>query len=254
MDVELLSKMVAELVVSHDSVSLPGLGTFVAAEMPASFSDRGFAINPPYRKLSFMLGGVDDGLLSGLYAESNSVDVDSAKAILSHFISEMKEVLKDTKLLVLPGLGRLRATRDNTFFFVPDEDADIYPEGFGLPVVSLKNTGDAQSNVKPALQNIKIFPELPDPSVAPAGSEVTVPPEGPLTQLSGPPVAAVTSEPDNKAEPAPEARKSRWWIPVVAAVALAAVLLAVFLILAQVAPDFVDSILYSPEELRIINA
>ena len=36
-------------------------------------------------------------------------------------------------------------------------------------------------------------------------------------------------------------------------VALAAVALATFVILAQAAPDFIDSILYTPEELRIIN-
>ena len=36
-------------------------------------------------------------------------------------------------------------------------------------------------------------------------------------------------------------------------VAVAGLLLAVFLILADVAPDFIDSILYTPEELRIIN-
>ena len=35
--------------------------------------------------------------------------------------------------------------------------------------------------------------------------------------------------------------------------ALAAVALAAFVILAQAAPDFIDSILYTPEELRIIN-
>ena len=34
---------------------------------------------------------------------------------------------------------------------------------------------------------------------------------------------------------------------------VAVVALAVFMILARVAPDFIDSILYTPEELRIIN-
>ena len=29
--------------------------------------------------------------------------------------------------------------------------------------------------------------------------------------------------------------------------------LLVFLLLAQIAPDFIDSLLYTPEELRIIN-
>ena len=53
MDVEFLSGMIGELMLDHDSLSLPGLGTFVAEDMPASFSDRGYTINPPYRRLSF---------------------------------------------------------------------------------------------------------------------------------------------------------------------------------------------------------
>ena len=48
-------------------------------------------------------------------------------------------------------------------------------------------------------------------------------------------------------------KKFRWWIPLLVLSALAAIFLAVFLILAHVAPDFIDSILYTPEELRIIN-
>ena len=51
----------------------------------------------------------------------------------------------------------------------------------------------------------------------------------------------------------PKKKKSRWWIPVVAVAGTLVVALAVFLILARVAPDFIDSILYTPEELRIIN-
>ena len=55
---------------------------------------------------------------------------------------------------------------------------------------------------------------------------------------------------DNKVQ---ERTKFRWWIPVAAVVGTAVVALAVFLILSRVAPDFIDSILYTPEELRIIN-
>jgi hypothetical protein len=40
---------------------------------------------------------------------------------------------------------------------------------------------------------------------------------------------------------------------IIAVAALAVVALAAFLILARVAPDFIDSILYTPEQLRIIN-
>ena len=41
MDVILLSKMIKTLIIDHDTVGLPGLGTFVAENIPASFSDRG---------------------------------------------------------------------------------------------------------------------------------------------------------------------------------------------------------------------
>lgn len=36
-------------------------------------------------------------------------------------------------------------------------------------------------------------------------------------------------------------------------IGLALVALGIFILLAHIAPDFIDSILYTPEELRIIN-
>ena len=44
-----------------------------------------------------------------------------------------------------------------------------------------------------------------------------------------------------------------WYIIPIVLVCLALVSLAVFLVLCDVAPDFVDSLLYTPEELNIIN-
>ena len=53
MDIDLLSRMVGELILEHDQVGLPGVGTFVAEMVPATFSDKGYTIHPPYRRLSF---------------------------------------------------------------------------------------------------------------------------------------------------------------------------------------------------------
>ena len=44
-----------------------------------------------------------------------------------------------------------------------------------------------------------------------------------------------------------------WYIIPIVLVCLALVSLAVFLVLCDVAPDYVDSLLYTPEELKIIN-
>ena len=247
MDVELLSKMIGQLLSDHNSVALPGIGTFVAVEMGASFSDRGFTINPPYRQLSFVQGRADDTLLADLYARSNGIDVESAKAVISNFLRELGLVLKDRKAIYFPGLGLLRATSGNALFFVPDEDIDIYPEGFALSKISLKNTRPEASDA--AESEIVVPSSVPDA----AESEVAVLPDGPSPIFSGPPTAAATSD-QNQKKKKKKKKKFRWWMAVPAAIALAALLLAAFLLLAHIAPDFIDSLLYTPEELRIINA
>ena len=64
MDIDLLSKMVKELILDNDKVSLPGLGAFVAEVVPATFSDKGYTVNPPYRRLSFRSNLEQDTLLA----------------------------------------------------------------------------------------------------------------------------------------------------------------------------------------------
>ena len=238
MDIELLSRMVGELVLDNDRVGLPGMGTFVAEVVPASFSDKGYTINPPYRRLSFHSGHPDDDLLARYYADSNSIPVPEAKAIIADYVSQMKEVLKSRKTVIFPGLGRLRATKDNTFFFVADQDLDIYPEGMMLAPVSLKTHAETPEEVARAVSSL---------------SEL----------IAAQPLApAPVPEPASKAEQAAEAEASaapggrkpfRWWLIPLALLILAVVAFAVFMILARVTPDFIDSILYTPEELRIIN-
>ena len=157
MDIDLLSKMVKELILDRDEVTLPGVGTFVAETVPASFSDKGYTINPPYRKLSFrQRQNAEDNSLIDLYIKSNGgVDSEQAKKIVTDFLLEMKEVLKQKKNIVFPGLGRLRSTKENNFFFVADEDLDIYPGGFGLEPISLKTHQETPEEVSDVIQKLK---------------------------------------------------------------------------------------------------
>ena len=156
MDIDLLSKMLKELIPDHDRVCLPGLGCFITEVVPSAFSDRGYTINPPYRRLSFRSGNVsEDTLLSDLYASSNGVGPEVAGKIISEFISEMKKILMVKKTVVFPGLGRMRATRENNFFFVADEDLDIYPEGFGLEPVSLKSHQETRAEVSAMISGLQ---------------------------------------------------------------------------------------------------
>ena len=283
MDIDLLSRMVGELIVDHDQVGLPGVGTFVAEMVPASFSDKGFTINPPYRRLSFRPKCLEDKLLIDFYASTNPIPRETAATYITQFLAEMRAVLEERKSITLPGLGRLRATRENAIFFVPEEGLDIFPGGIGLRPVSLKShvmqpDDPVVINVPiPVPQPEPVLEEIPgqagndkgqagndecqagndDTSIIAASSASDKPePQGDVVPARD----SERSDGGGSGEPSPDLKlgstsgaSCRWWIPVAAVLGTAVVALAVFMILARVAPDFIDSILYTPEELRIIK-
>ena len=275
MDMELLSKMVAELIADHDSVALPGVGTFITAIVPASFSDRGFTIHPPYRKLSFVSYDIGDNLLVDLYARNNSMDPQAVKEILAHFMKELRNALVLRKTVSLPGLGRLRATKDNEFFFVPDENLDIYPEGYGLEPVSLRNTAPEELNgFEAGLSSFSAPFELEDiDAPESAATEPAEPEPEPVSEPIPAPEPTLEAnpaqEPEPALDPAPESahehnqepepdnrdgkKRCRRWIWLLAVVLLVVLAFGAFLLLSYVNPELIDSILYTPEELQIIN-
>lgn len=329
MDIDLLSKMVKDVILDRDEVSLPGVGTFVAEMVPASFSDRGYTINPPYRRLYFrQRTDAADTALADLYAGSNGLDQEQAQQILTDFLSEMKEVLKARKIIVFPGLGRLRATKENNFFFVADGDLDIWPAGYGLEPISLKTHQETPEEVSSVVENLRsiiadpvspvpttvpVEPEVEDKSTnteiepeveeesAATEEETTVPETeertetqddgeavqtGPTTETVPETIVPSETEPavepvegtiPSETEPAEEetapavteqnpvpeetagdsgkpksARKIALYICIGLLVA-AVVALAAFLILAHSVPDFIDRLLYSPEELDLLR-
>ena len=276
MNIDLLSQMIRELILEHDSVALPGLGTFFATVVPASFSDKGFTINPPYRRLTFIQGEADDGLIVALYAQKNSLDQAEAKAVIHHFLNEVRDVLKNRKSITLSGLGRLRATKDNNFFFVANPDIDIYPEGFGLPPVSLRNIYPFEDEPMPEFKDNEI--PAPAAPIETAATEVIEKPadiaetavndrisddshierrkETIETQEAEQMNETVETTADERESDNGQqvGERSRWWIWPVAIIGAAALALGLFLLLAHIAPDFIDSILYTKEELELIKS
>ena len=311
MDIDLLSKMVKELILDNDKVVLPGLGCFVAEMVPATFSDKGYTINPPYRRLSFRSKPDADDALMNFYAESNGLDRDVACRILGDFISELRTIIFTKKLVVLPGLGRLRATKENNIFFIADEDLDIYPAGFGLEPISLKTHQETRQEVieavaglrsilddAPAQENVPeaelvaaVDSELvvePDPAIEPEPIVEPVPVVEPEQTIEPEPVVEPepveepfvkgTDVPDENSpapevvetEPVPEVMgetmlefatepagrktcRKKALLAFCIPAAIAVILLAAYMVAARVAPEWIDTLLYTPEELEIIN-
>lgn len=209
MDIDLLSKMVKELILDNDEVSLPGVGSFVAELVPSSFSDKGYTINPPYKRLSFRKkADASDNVLIDFYAKSNNVDKETASKIVIDFLSEMQKILELRKSIVFPGLGKLRATKENIFFFVADEDLDIYPEGFGLEPISLKTHEETPAEVSAtiaALQDILNPEETEGQSGSEEPSEAGSGPEdAPEVTGGGQPESSLEAEVESDSELQPE--------------------------------------------------
>ena len=305
MEIALLADMVKELILDNEEVALPGLGTFVTEVVPASFSDRGYTINPPYRRLSFRERQGSDDKLAQLYSKANGTDLETSRKIISGFAAGVKDELTKKKVVVFPGLGRLRATKENAFFFIPDEALEIFPYGFGLQPVSLKTHEETPEEVHDAVEKLSAIVDVPEPeakvlepaeksvpehdekpvklvspalaaSKTPAASEASAPPA--TSEASVPPAASEASAPPatseatseasvppaateaSKTPATPEAQKVRkrdgrriTRIAAACVVGTALLLLVIFIILSRTAPSFTDSLLYTPEELEIIN-
>ena len=251
MNVDLLSQMVYDLILGNDRVTLPGVGTFVAEMVPATFTDRGYTINPPYRKLSFRSSGPADTLLVDLYAASANVSKEVAGRVLGEFLSEMKAVLFAKKTVVFPGLGRLRATRENNIFFVADESLDIFPEGFGLEPLSLKARRETVEDISRSVE------QLGEILNGPAVDAVSEPVEAVSEPVEAEVPEASLKQENVRVEEKKDAKSGKVWRGIVVAavvlVATAVVVIGGFIVLAHIAPAFVDSLLYTPEELQIIN-
>ena len=270
------------LILDNDRVALPGVGCFVAEIVPASFSDKGYTINPPYRKLYFRSKPDDGELLVKLYAKSNGVAEEDARRILTEFLAEMKDILFARKVIVFPGLGRLRATRENNLFFVADEALDIYPEGFGLEPLSLKTHKETEQELSATMDELGDIlgsGAVAEPVEEPvAEEEKTEPFAEPVAGTVEEPAAEVVAEPiaEPVAEPSPVAESSVKaatepvaepvtgdtrkmstgkivLITLASLLGLAAVLFGIFVLLVNCFPDFLDSLLYTKEELYIIN-
>lgn len=281
-----MSKMVKELILDEDRVVLPGLGCFVAEVVPATFSDRGYTINPPYRRLYFRARPDEGDVLADFYARSNDVDKDVADRIIKDFVAELKTLLLTRKTVVFPGLGRLRATKENNIFFVANEDLDIYPAGFGLEPVSLKTHQETPQEVKVAVAELKALVKEPEPlhepeSVSvpepeptpepvsepepvlepiPVSEPVPVPEPVPETAPVPEPTPVPEPEPTPVSDPQPEPvvvpdkKSGRTFLKV--CIVILAVILVLFIAYAAVGrlcPEWIDRFLYSAEELEILN-
>lgn len=290
MEINLFSKCIRELIVENDRVDVPYLGTFTAEMVPAAYSDRQTTIHPPYRKMSFHKGEValSEGkmLLDKVSAEAG-VSLDQAGVELGWCLSRLCSELEGSKSCKLPGLGVMRANSRNEFFFVPDDDLDIWPDGLGFEPISIKiseKPHKSEAIVEPESvpeQEPEAAPDEPEPEATPEPEAAPKPEPAPETaaEPAAQPVAQPAAQPVPEpsatpvADPAPvpapltapaagpsphrrhssrRTRKTLRTILIVLGVLVVLFIAASYLFTEQMSP-ILDPLLYSKEELELLG-
>ena len=238
MEIGVFAKCIKELIVENDRVDVPYLGSFTAELMPATYSDRQTTIHPPYRKMSFHKGEVslaEGRLLLDKVRRELGVNLDQAGVELGWCLSRLNSELEGRKRCPLPGLGMMRANARNEFFFVPDDDLDIWPDGIGFEPIAIKMPKE----------------EIPEPVVEEASEDEK--PEQ-RSEIPEQPQACLDAETQNRVEEARVKKPLHWgWIVlIVVAVLLVLFIAASYLFTEQMSP-ILDRLLYSKEELELLQ-
>jgi len=289
MDARLFSRIVKELLSRGEDVVLDGFGIFYVEEEPAYFSDKGYTLNPPYRKVCFRNGDIRDDALAKLYAESNGIELPRAKRLIGEYVDTLKEEVFAQKTVVLPDFGRLKVLSKDRVFFIPDSDLAIFPEYDLLEPISLKSLGNfSEASTLPEKPITPEEPETPEEPITPEGPETseepitpeepetpeeptlpeeTITPEEPITpEGPEPPEDPITPEepilseasdtsegPDTPEAPHRKKKTSGWAVFLIIILVLAILFFGGLAVLGRYFPELIDPYLYSAEELELLR-
>ncbi|MDB9976302.1 SPOR domain-containing protein [Flavobacteriaceae bacterium] len=157
----LLSKLISELLIEHNCVTVPGLGSFLGNFKSAHYDLENEKFYPPSKQISFNSQiKVNDGLLAKFMSEKSGSDYDfSLKEI-------HQEVLKITLNLnkgsvVLKDIGELNLNKEGNMVFIPFQTKNFLKDSFGLSPIYIKELSQEENKnnkdfvFEPKIRSIK---------------------------------------------------------------------------------------------------
>lgn len=135
---EHILKSIAELLVLHDCVIIPGFGGFVATYCTAAIDASMHSIAPPSKKISFnsQLQG-NDGLLANHLCKKLNINFVDADIAIKNLASELKQQLFSGNTVSFYTVGKLYINENQKIIFTPTLGANLLIDSFGLKHISL---------------------------------------------------------------------------------------------------------------------
>lgn len=142
---EKLIKNISKLVASNDCVIIPGVGAFLAHQVPARYNAEDNIFMPPHRALIFNPQiKVDDMLLLSEYLAGGKLSYSEALSAISKAISNFKKELSAKGTLRFGDLGTFSMNVKGELSFVPSPNGIDDPYNFGFEPLSLPLLSDLE--------------------------------------------------------------------------------------------------------------
>jgi hypothetical protein len=156
-----LSKLVSELLVEHDCVTVPGLGSFLGNFKSAHYDLENEKFYPPSKQISFNSQiKVNDGLLAKHMSEKSNTEYDlSLKEIHQEVIKITLSLKKQS--VELKDIGELNLNKEGNIVFTPSLAKNFLKDSFGLSPIYIKELSKEEGfnkkeiSFKPKVRSIK---------------------------------------------------------------------------------------------------
>ncbi len=233
-----LSSLFRKIVLRDGELILPFMGAIRLEDVPASFSEDGMVVCPPAKKLAFDNYNLSSNdILLNEYALQREISRMAAKKALYKDLEDLRAKVEKEGSYSLEGFGTFLFDKENGYSVDPAPGFEISTETFGLSTLDLRD---------------KQEPE-PEPVTEPEPEPVTEPepipePEPVIEPVSEPVPEPVAEEPAKK-----KSRSSKVLLILLTILAILVILVLLILIFKEELRPILEKILYSKEELEILN-
>lgn len=150
-----IAEAISDLLFVRDVVVVPGLGAFVKKLVPAEVNPVANYFAIPSSQIEFDANlREDNDLVANYMSEKDNIPEEEAKRLLTMFVTDCFNRLKEGKNVVLSGIGTLSYDRTNDLIFEPCSDQNFNADAFGLcdfsptPVILPKSKEEIETEIK----------------------------------------------------------------------------------------------------------
>ena len=133
-----LSKFISELLLEHDCVTVPGLGSFLGNFKSAHYDLENEKFYPPSKQISFNSQiKANDGLLAKFISEKSGLNYDDSLKEIHQEVLKITLNLKKESVF-LKDIGELNLNKEENIVFTPLQTKNFLKDSFGLSPIFIK--------------------------------------------------------------------------------------------------------------------